>query len=257
MLGALAFERRDCAAAVAAFERSGAALDHNAAALDQFAHCLYVIGRHLDAAATFDRLQGLAPLEPGPRIKAALALHAAGRFSDALARVERLAAVPGADPAVIDLAADLYDNLDRVPDAVALLRGAMARTPAEESHYVTLGTICLNRQSFDLALEIIEVGLRHLPRSAALHGMRGVVHAQLGDFARATDDFDAASRLRPDQPLGGVGRSLTLQQTGQIRGVDRRAASGGGATSRRRADAVPARPGPDPRRRLPGKPRRA
>ena len=216
MLGALAFERRDCAAAVAAFERSGAALDHNAAALDQFAHCLYVIGRHLDAAATFDRLQGLAPLEPGPRIKAALALHAAGRFSDALARVERLAAVPGADPAVIDLAADLYDNLDRVPDAVALLRGAMARTPAEESHYVTLGTICLNRQSFDLALEIIEVGLRHLPRSAALHGMRGVVHAQLGDFARATDDFDAASRLRPDRPLGGVGRSLTLQQTGQI-----------------------------------------
>ena len=158
---------------------------------------------------------------------------------------------------MIDLAADLYDNLDRVPDAVALLRGAMARTPAEESHYVTLGTICLNRQSFDLALEIIEVGLRHLPRSAALHGLRGVVRAQLGDFARATDDFEAASRLRPDQPLGGVGRSLTLQQTGQIRGVDRRAASGGGATSRRRADAVPARPGPDPRRRLPGQPRRA
>ena len=130
--------------------------------------------------------------------------------------MERLAAVPGADAAVIDLTADLYDNLDRVSDAVALLRGAMARTPAEESHYVTLGTICLKRQSFDLALEIIEVGLRHLPRSAALHGMRGVVHAQLGDFARATDDFDAASRLRPDQPLGGVGRGLTLQQTGQI-----------------------------------------
>jgi tetratricopeptide (TPR) repeat protein len=216
MLGALAFERRDCEAAVAAFERSGAALDHNAAALDQFAHCLYVVGRHLDAAATFDRLQGLVPLDPGPRIKAALALHAAGRFSHALERVERLAAAAGAGAAVIDLTADLYDNLDRVSDAVALLRGAMARTPAEESHYVTLGTICLKRQSFDLALEIIEVGLRHLPRSAALHGMRGVVHAQLGDFARATGDFDAASRLRPDQPLGGVGRGLTLQQTGQI-----------------------------------------
>ncbi len=134
MLGALAFERRDCEAAIAAFERSGAALDQNAAALDQFAHCLYVLGRHLDAAATFDRLQGLVPADSGPRIKAALALHAAGRFSDALARVERLAAAPGADAAVIDLTADLYDNLDRVSDAVALLRGAMARTPAEESH---------------------------------------------------------------------------------------------------------------------------
>lgn len=216
MLGALAFERRDCGAAVAAFELSGAALDHNAAALDQFAHCLYVSGRHLDAAAMFDRLQALAPREPGPRIKAALALHAAGRFSDALSRVEALLAVPGADATVIDLAADLYDSLDRVSEAVALLRGAMARTPAEESHYVTLGSICLKRESFDLALEIIDVGLRHLPRSAALHGMRGVVHAQLGDVARATDDFEAASRLRPDRPLGGVGRSLALQQTGQL-----------------------------------------
>jgi tetratricopeptide (TPR) repeat protein len=216
MLGALAFERGDCGAAVTAFERSGAALDHNAAALDQFAHCLYVMGRHLDAAAMFDRLQVLAPREPGPRIKAAVALHAAGRFSDALALVQPLAAVPGADAAVIDLAADLYDSLDRVSEAVGLLRTAMARTPAEESHYVTLGSICLKRQSFDLALEIIEVGLRHLPHSATLHGMRGVVHAQLGDFSRATGDFDAASRLRPDRPLGGVGRSLALQQTGQM-----------------------------------------
>lgn len=216
MLGALAFERRDCGAAVAAFERSGAAIDHNAAALDQFAHCLYVIGRHLDAAAMFDRLQALAPREPGPRIKAALALHAAGRFSDALARVQPLADVPGAGAPVIDLAADLYDSLDRVAEAIALLRGALARTPAEESHYVTLGSICLKRESYDLAREIIDVGLRHLPRSAALHTMRGVVHAQLGDFARASDDFDSASRLRPDRPLGGVGRSLALQQTGQI-----------------------------------------
>ena len=216
MLGALAFERRDCGAAVASFERSGTALDRNAAALDQFGHCLYVVGRYLDAAAMFDRRQALAPYEPAPRIKAALALQAAGRFSDALARVQPLADVPGADAPVIDLAADLYDSLDRVSEAVALLRGAMGRAPAEESHYVTLGAMCLKRESYDLALEIIEVGLRHLPRSAALHGMRGVAYAQLGDFARATDDFDAASRLRPDRPLGGIGRSLALQQTGQI-----------------------------------------
>jgi tetratricopeptide (TPR) repeat protein len=216
MLGALAFERGDCEATVAAFERSGAALDHNAAALDQFAHCLYVTGRHLDAAAVFDRLHALAPRAPGARIKAALALHAAGRSADALARVELLATVPGADAAVIDLAADLYDSLDRVSEAVDLLRRATARTPAEESHYVTLGSICLKRESYDLALEIIEVGLRHVPHSAALHGMRGVVHAQLGDLARATENFEAASRLRPDRPLGGIGRSLALQQTGQI-----------------------------------------
>lgn len=216
MLGALAFERRDCEGAVAAFERSGPALDRNGEALDQFAHCLYVVGRYLDAASTFDRRQRLDPGDPGPRIKAALALHAAGRFTDALTRVEPLAAASGADPSVIDLAADLYDSLDRLSEAIGLLRGAIARTPAQESHYVTLGSICLKRESYDLAREIIDVGLRHLPRSAVLHTMRGVVHAQLGDFARAGEDFDSASRLQPDRPLGAVGRSLALQQTGQL-----------------------------------------
>jgi tetratricopeptide (TPR) repeat protein len=228
MLGALAFERRDCEGAVAAFGRSGSAIDRNAEALDQFAHCLYVVGRYLDAASTFDRRQVLAPGDTESKVKAALALHAAGRFTDALARIEPLATVPGAGPSVIDLAADLYDSLDRVSEAVALLRGAMRRTPSEESHYVTLGSICLKRESYDLAREIIEAGLRHLPRSATLHTMRGVVYAQLGDFARAGEDFDTASRLQPDRPLGAVGRSLALQQTGQLEesiGVLRREAA--------------------------------
>jgi tetratricopeptide (TPR) repeat protein len=216
MLGSLAFERQDCEGAVAAFERSGPALDRNGEALDQFAHCLYVVGRYLDAASAFDRRQLLTPGETAPRIKAALALQAAGRFGEALARVESLAAGAGADPAVIDLAADLYDSLDRVSEAVALLRSAIARTPAQESHYVTLGSICLKRESYDLAREIVDIGIRHLPQSPALHTIRGVVHAQLGDMARASEDFETATRLRPDRPLGGVGQSLALQQAGQI-----------------------------------------
>ena len=130
--------------------------------------------------------------------------------------MEPLATVPDADPSVIDLAADLYDSLDRVSEAVALLRRAITRTPAEESHYVTLGSMCLKRESYDLAREVIDVGLRHLPGSATLHTMRGVIHAQLGDFARASEDFESASRLQPDRPLGAVGRSLALQQTGQL-----------------------------------------
>ncbi len=216
MLGALAFERRDCGAAVAFFERSGTEIDRNPAALDQFAHCLYVVGRYSEAAAMFDRHRTLAPGDQGSRIGAALALQAAGRYSEALERIEMLARGPGAAAPVIDLAADLYDSLDRVPEAVDLLRGAMARTPDEESHYVTLGSICLKRESYDLAREIIDVGLRRLPQSAPLHGMRGVVHAQLGNLDGATADFEAAARLRPDRPLGGVGRSLALQQTGQL-----------------------------------------
>lgn len=216
MLGALAFDRRDCRAAVAHFEQSGNAIDGNAAALDQFGHCLYMIGRAADAVRVFERLKAATKDDPAAVMKLAVALHASGRSREALALLGPMADRPEADGALLNLVADVHASLNEVTEAIAALRRAIAAAPRDEAHYLSLASLCLEHEAFDLALEIANVGLQNVPDSARLYTMRGVVHAQLGKAEDAEADFQRAAQLEPERPVGRVGQSLALQQAGRV-----------------------------------------
>lgn len=216
MLGALAFDRRDCRAAVAHFEQGGDVVNGSAAALDQFGHCLYMVGRLEDAVRVFERLKTATQDDPAAVMKLAVALHAGGRSREALVLLRPIAARPDADGALLNLAAEVHASLNEVAEAIAALRRAIAAAPHDEAHYLSLASLCLEHESYDLALEIANVGLHNAPESARLHTVRGVVHAQLGNHERAEEDFERASRLEPERPVGRVGQSLALQQAGRV-----------------------------------------
>jgi tetratricopeptide (TPR) repeat protein len=216
MLGALAFDRRDCRAAVTHFEQSGDAIDTNGAALDQFGHCLYVLGRSADAVQIFERLKTVTHDDPAAVMKLAVVLHASGQSREALALLRPMADQPDADGALLNLVADVHASLDEVAEAIAALRRAIAAAPRDETHYLSLTSLCLEREAYDLALEIASVGVQNVPDSARLYTMRGVVHAQLGHSEEAETDFQRAGQLEPERPVGRVGQSLALQQAGRV-----------------------------------------
>jgi hypothetical protein len=70
--------------------------------------------------------------------------------------------------------------------------------------------LCTKYDAFDLGLEIIEMGLRHLPESERLIFQRGVIRAMQSQFDLAEQDFQRAARLAPEKEfeLRGLRRQL-------------------------------------------------
>ncbi|HXG33840.1 MAG TPA: tetratricopeptide repeat protein [Bryobacteraceae bacterium] len=215
MLGVLAYEKNDCATAVRHFDAAAMALEDNALALWQYGHCLMQLRRPEGAAAVFERLRALRPQDRAAVYNLALALYESGRAREAVAVLEPLLATERPDSDVMSLAAAALEAAGQTPRAVSLLQQAVRLYPAEERHYVDLAVICLEHDAPNLALEVLEAGLRSLPQSSRLYAMRGVVNGQLARFAQAESDFERAAQLEPEKGFGQVGLSVVLQRLGR------------------------------------------
>jgi len=76
--------------------------------------------------------------------------------------------------------------------------------------------LCTNYDAFDLGLEIIEVGLNHLPDSERLIFQRGVIRAMQSKFDLAEQDFKLAAKLAPENNSTYVAMGISYIQTGDL-----------------------------------------
>lgn len=217
MLGALAYDRRECKTALAHFERADALIRGSPQALWQSGHCLFLEDRPAEAAARFEQL--LQTNGDGTRdavvYNLALSWHAAGQHRKAIATLAPLASRNPPERDVIALLADLYAANQQVQEAIDTLRRGTTTYPRDEQFYVSLAALCLEHDSFDLGREVIEIGLRNVSSPKRLYAVRGILRAQLGELDEAQADFEHVSQLEPRQSGAVAGLSLTLQQTGR------------------------------------------
>lgn len=87
-------------------------------------------------------------------------------------------------------------------NAFAAFNKAVALRPDNEKLYALISDACLDHQSYELGLKIVDVGLRNLPESARLHYQRGVLLTALDRFDVAKGDFDSASQLARGTEIG-------------------------------------------------------
>ena len=212
MTGAMAFEKGDCAAAMAHFSRADAVITNDSLALAQWGECLIASNR---PASGVERLRASLALHPGNKDVAydlALALHLAGKHAEAL----QAAAALSLDSEVENLRGSIYASQNLIPEAIAAFRKAAELDPKNEQNYIDLASICLDHQSFDVAKDVVNAGIANLPDSAALYTLRGAIAAQTSDVEQSAADFERARRLQPDRSYGDVGLSLLLRQQDQI-----------------------------------------
>jgi tetratricopeptide (TPR) repeat protein len=246
-LGEIAFERKQCGAALAHYERAGTRATQNPRWALHYATCL-TRAREIAAAVTI--LENIPGSDGTTRFEAGVMLGEAGAYADAAklfasarktydnayaaAYNETLMRIKAADydgairvaeeffqgektPAELyNLASQAYLKTGRIKEAYDALRAATRAQPDAEENYVDLASICIEHQSFDLALEIIGIGLQYRPDSSILHLQRGVVRAMRAELGAAEEDFDAARRLAPDQAGPYAGLAMIWMQTGRV-----------------------------------------
>lgn len=212
MLGELAFEKGDCGAATTNYEKSREAIASNLPALWQFGQCLVSLQRPRPAVEVFRQVMALEPNSPAARYNLGLTQYLSKQYGEAAATLEVLAADPKPDAEVLNLLADALEADRKTGEAVATLRKAIEIYPRDVRNYLGLAALCMDHSSFDLGIEITEVGLKNIPDSAALYAMRGILHAQKRQPEIAEADFEKADQLDPKQNFGVVGLGINFLQ---------------------------------------------
>ncbi len=209
MLATMEEKQGDCKGAVEQFALAGAATASHPLSLEGYGKCLMQLQRPADAAPIFQQLTAALPQQTWPRYDLAVALADAGQNQSAIEVLAPLIAGNHPDPDALRLASDAYEATGETPKAVALLRQAIVLNPDEPSYYVAFTALCLNHDSFKVGVDMLDIGIRHIPRNSSLYIARGLLFAQMAQYDNAEADFRVAEKLDAAQGVSAFAIDLT------------------------------------------------
>ena len=215
MLGTLAFLRNDCKRAVEYFEQDTNVTQSQSAALEQYGSCLIQLNQANRAVPIFQGLFDQQPENQAARYNLAFVQLQAGQYSDVLKTLAPLTDRDPPDSDSLSLVAQAYESLLDTPHAVETLQRAMAAYPLNPEFYVSFATISLAHRSFQVGVDVLNVGIARLPAESSLYFARGVLYLELDEYQKSEADFDRAELLNPELPFGSAALGLSKLQLRQ------------------------------------------
>jgi tetratricopeptide (TPR) repeat protein len=216
MLAAIAYKGHDCATAVKHFAQSTQLIASRPAALAEYGTCLLDLDRAPEAASVFGQILAQFPDNTQARYNLAVSQLAAHDDKGTLATLQPLLDVKDADTDVLDLASAAYEDQGDTPRAVALLRQAIIANPKKTKYYLDFATLSFNHQSFQVGIDMLNIGLNEAPKAASLYVARGILYVQLGEYEKGEEDFQTAMHLDPGQGSGAVAQGMAQVQQSNL-----------------------------------------
>jgi tetratricopeptide (TPR) repeat protein len=208
MLGTLEQKAGDCNAAIDAFQPIAEAIKMHADALEAYGDCLMKTDRPKEAVGVFEQLTVLLPQSADARYDLAVVLVESKRGEEALKIIEPLLAANPSDPELLSLASEAYEAKGDTPRAVASLREAIVLNPSNPNYYAAFAALCLAHSSYQVGIDMLDVGFQHIHDDPSLYISRGLLYAQLAQYDKAEADFNAAERLDSAQSLSSYAIDL-------------------------------------------------
>jgi tetratricopeptide (TPR) repeat protein len=246
-LAEIDFQNKNFVLALPHYEKAGARVASNPLWALHYAHCLAAKGRVDEAARvlralppddTDDRFQGGLILGQAGAYSAAAALFASARktyrdpyvagynellmliraekYADAIRLFNQIVSEEGSGGAELyNLASEAYRKTGDIKNAYDSLRTATKLEPTSEENYVDLAALCLDDESYDVGLEVLDVGIHYVPNSYRLYVQRGFMLVMRGRIEEAEKEFQMASSLAPKKSLPYIALGEVWMQTGQ------------------------------------------
>jgi tetratricopeptide (TPR) repeat protein len=220
MLAEIDYRQGNCTAAIPHFEQSGSILDSQPAALQHYGDCLIRLKDTEKAVAVFERGLTQPGAGTGARYRLASAQMIAQHPKDAIATLQPLIEANTTDVEVLELAATAFEADGDTPEAVRTLRQAIVDAPHDVYLYVDFANLCLDHQSYQVGVDMMDAGLEAEPKAAPLYAARGILYVQLAQFDKAEGDFDKADALDPNQSFASAAEGLAaLQQNDPVQAL--------------------------------------
>ena len=215
MLGNLERKQGSCPAAIDQFERSADVIVHHPESLEAYGDCLVETKQTQKAIPIFEELSALLPEQTFPKYDLAVVLVDAKQNEEALRILEPLLSANPNDPDLLSLASEAYEATGNTPKAVSMLRQAIVSSPATASLYGSFAALCLNHDSFQVGIDMVDAGLQRIPNDPSLYLSRGLLYAQLANYDKAEADFTVAEHLDKGQSLSAYALDLSKLQRSQ------------------------------------------
>lgn len=212
MLAMLERAQEDCTGAVGQFALSAEAIGNHPASLEAYGYCLAHLERFQEAIPVFEQLATLLPERSYPKYDLAVILVAAKQNEAALKVLDPLLTKDQQDPEILSLASQTYEATGNTPRAVSLLHQAIVLSPSTASYYSAFASLCLDHDSFQVGIDMIDAGLKYIPDSASLYTSRGLLYAQLAQYDKAEADFNRAEQLDSAQGTSSFAADLAQLQ---------------------------------------------
>lgn len=201
MLATMQARQGDCDAADTHFLLSEDAVENHPTSLRAYGNCLIQTKHYEQAVGVFKQLASLLPKPTFPRYNLAVALFESQQNDEAIGVLKVLMVDDPADPEILSLASDAYEKAGETPKAVSLLRQAIILDPTNTSYYNSFAAICLDHESFQAGIDMIDAGMQRVPTDSSLYISRGMLFAQLAQYDKAELDFKKAESLDSGQSL--------------------------------------------------------
>ncbi|HEV2616537.1 MAG TPA: tetratricopeptide repeat protein [Candidatus Acidoferrales bacterium] len=162
----------------------------------------------------------------------ALCYLGTSQFNDAIQLLNALKASGGGTAAVNSLLAQAYIGSGKEKEAFNAFQQAFKQTPQDERLYLLVAEECMDRQSYEMGIDVLNIGVQHLPHSSRLHYERGVFFSFQNAPDPAAADFDLASKLAPGTDIsymaagqkalleGNISQAVRITREGIHKGHD-------------------------------------
>src|SRR4029077_2239177 len=197
MMAVVLYRKNDCKGAVEHFEKSAQLIETQPAALEQYGTCLVQLQRPADAVPIFEKALAANTNDKRARYDLAETQILAQKSADAIATLQPMIEGDKPDAPALDLAAQAQEDLDNTPEAVKLLRQAIILDPKNPGYYLDFATLSFNHTSYQVGVDMLNVGLQQMPNSAELYGARGILYIQMAEYEKGERDLETAQRLDP------------------------------------------------------------
>jgi tetratricopeptide (TPR) repeat protein len=245
-LAEIDYQRKNFGLALPHYEKAGVRIASNPAWTLHYSQCLAVNGKPDQAA---DILHTLPPDDADDRFRGGLILGQAGAYSEAaalfasvrknygnpylagynellmLVRAEnyadaiqffnQLVSEGQGRSELYNLVSEAYRKSGDIKQAYDSLRTATKLEPTEEENYVDLAALCLDDESYDIGLEVLDVGIHYVPNSYRLYVQRGFMLVMRGRMEDAEKQFETARLLAPEKSLPYIALGEVWMQMGQ------------------------------------------
>jgi tetratricopeptide (TPR) repeat protein len=168
-----------------------------------------------DAVAVFQKALIIQPESSRERSVLASIQLMAHKPQDAINTLEPLLQHE-ADPEVLQLAANAYEDAGETDKAVELLRQAILKAPKNVDAYLEFAYIASQHESFQVGINVLNDGIEQQPQSAPLYFSRGVLYVQLANYEKAESDLQKAYELDPNESLTAAAQGLLAVQQNDL-----------------------------------------
>jgi Flp pilus assembly protein TadD len=172
-------------------------------------------GAYLEAAPYFGRARAHASDPYTAAYDQTLMLIRGGDYQGAIQLSSELFTAGLRRAELYNLVSEAFLKTGQVEKAYSALKSAIALEPEAEDNYGDLAGICLDQANYQLGLEVVDEGLKHLPDSYRLHLQRGQILAQKGLSEESERELETASRLAPSESAPYVALGFAWIQRGE------------------------------------------